>query len=110
MLCANLKTNHSKLFITDDLTFIGSTNFSFGSNNNYEYGVIFNNKDIISELRMFYCSELLDQSEFTNVPECFDPFELLPRLLSVVKELSKIESMDKIISKKETIPELRFLT
>ncbi|MFD4820536.1 phospholipase D-like domain-containing protein [Peribacillus butanolivorans] len=91
VLCAKLTTNHSKLFITDDFAFIGSANFSFGSNNNYECGVIIDNKEIISDIRKFYCGELLEESEFTNVPECFDPFELLPHILSVVEELSKIE-------------------
>lgn len=61
VLCAELTTNHSKLFITDDFAFIGSANFSFGSNNNYESGVIFSDKEIISELRKFYCEELLEK-------------------------------------------------
>ncbi|MDR4946508.1 phospholipase D-like domain-containing protein [Neobacillus cucumis] len=109
VLCAKLTSNHSKLFIMDDFAFIGSANFSFGSNNNYECGVIFENREIISELRKFYCSELLEQSEFTNVPECFDPFEFLPGLLSMVEELIEIESMDELYQKKEAIPELRYL-
>ncbi|PFP29428.1 hypothetical protein COJ96_11025 [Bacillus sp. AFS073361] len=108
VLCAKLTTNHSKLFITDDFAFIGSANFSFGSNNNYECGVIFDNKEIISDIKKCYLS-MLEESEFTNVPECFDPFEFLPGLLSVVKELSEIESMDELYEKKEAIPQLRYL-
>jgi phosphatidylserine/phosphatidylglycerophosphate/cardiolipin synthase-like enzyme len=111
VLCAKLTTNHSKLFIADDFAFIGSANFSFGSNNNYESGVIFSNKEIISEIRRFFVEELLDKSEFTNVPECFDPFDLLPRILSAVEELSKIERKEDLYIDKtrETIPELRYL-
>jgi hypothetical protein len=45
----------------------------------------------------------------TNVPECFDPFEFLPGVLSVVEVLSEIENMDELYEKKEAIPELRYL-
>jgi phosphatidylserine/phosphatidylglycerophosphate/cardiolipin synthase-like enzyme len=76
VLCAELPTNHSKLFIADYFAFIGSANFSFGSNNNYEGGVIFTDKKIISEFRKFYCEELLEKSEFTNVPGCFEKQEI----------------------------------
>ena len=74
VLCAELPTNHSKIFIADNFAFIGSANFSFGSNKNYESGVIFSNKEIISEIRSFFGKELLEVSEFKNVPTSFDPF------------------------------------
>lgn len=111
VLCAKLATNHSKFFITDEFAFIGSANFSFGSNSNYESGVIFNDKEIISEIRKFYFEVLLEKSEFTNIPECFDPFDFLPRILNAVEKLSKIDSkeelyFDEIVNE---IPELRFL-
>ncbi|USK62315.1 phospholipase D-like domain-containing protein [Peribacillus asahii] len=111
VLCAKLPTNHSKLFITDDFAFIGSANFSFGSNMNYESGVIFKNKEIISEITKFYCEELLDKSEFTNIPECFDPFEALPGLLGTVEELSKIEKKEDLYigNIKHNISNLRYL-
>ncbi|WP_396388728.1 hypothetical protein [Cytobacillus firmus] len=37
LLCALLLTNHSKIFIADDFTYIGSANFSY---ENYASGVI----------------------------------------------------------------------
>lgn len=107
VLCAELPTNHSKLFIADDFAFIGSANFSFGSNNNYESGVILTDKKIISELRKFYCEELLEKSEFTNVPDCFDPFDFLPGILTAVEEMRKIERKEDLY--KGNIPHLRFL-
>lgn len=111
VLCAQLATNHSKLFITDDLAFIGSANFSFGSNNNYECGVIFENKEIISQIKKFYLSEMLEMSEFTNVPECLDPFEFLPAILDVVEYLNRIEKKEDLYidTTREAIPELRYL-
>lgn len=111
VLCAELKTNHSKLFIADNFAFIGSANFSFGSNNNYESGVIFENKEIISEIRRFYGEELLEKSEFTNVPASFDPFVFLPRILNAVEQLRKIERKEDLYIRKtkEEIPELRFV-
>ncbi|MFE4242558.1 phospholipase D-like domain-containing protein [Peribacillus butanolivorans] len=111
VLCAELPTNHSKIFLADDFAYIGSANFSFGSNNNYESGVIFSNKEIISEIRRFFGEELLEKSEFKNVPDCFDPFEFLPRILNAVDELNKIKRKEDLYvgEIKHAIPELRYL-
>ncbi|WP_142337794.1 phospholipase D-like domain-containing protein [Bacillus thuringiensis] len=111
VLCAKLTTNHSKIFIADDFAYIGSANFSFGSNKNYESGVIFNNKEIISKIRHLFIGEMLEQSEFTNVPECFDPFYFLPKILNVVEELRKVEEKEGLCTgnNMERIPELRYL-
>ncbi|WP_318264034.1 phospholipase D-like domain-containing protein [Peribacillus simplex] len=110
VLCAELPTNHSKIFIADNFAFIGSANFTFGSNKNYESGVIFEDKEVISEIRKFFYSELLDKSEFTNVPESFDPFDFLPKILNAVEKLNKAEKKDDLYSDiKHNIPELRYL-
>lgn len=110
MLCAKLPINHSKIIIATDFAYIGSANFSFGSNNNYESGVIFKNKEIITEITKYYCEELLDKSEFTNVPECFDPFYFLPRVLNAVEKLNNIDRKDELYSDtKHEMAELRFL-
>ncbi|MDQ0656998.1 phospholipase D-like domain-containing protein [Paenibacillus sp. W2I17] len=107
VLCAELITNHSKLFITDNFAYIGSANFSFGSNNNYESGVIFEDENIVSEIKSFYCRELLDKSEFTNVPECFDPFDYLTSILEAVEYMITVEKKDDLYL--GNIPQLRFL-
>ena len=111
VLCAKLTNNHSKLFITDDFAFIGSANFSFRSNNNYEFGVIIDNKEITSEIRKFYLEELLDESEFTNVPKSFDPFDLLSQILSAIEKLSKTEEKEELYIDKigNEIRQLRYL-
>ncbi len=111
VLCAQLPTNHSKIFIADDFAYIGSANFSFGSNKNYESGVIFNNKEIISEIRKFFGGELLEVSEFKNVPECFDPFDILPKIISTVEGLNKIKRKEELYvsETRELIPQLRYL-
>nr|WP_254611161.1 hypothetical protein [Paenibacillus sp. JMULE4] len=46
-------------------------------------------------------------AEFTNVPECFDPFDFLPGILKAVEEMRKIERKEDLI--KGNIPQLRFL-
>lgn len=110
VLCAQLESNHSKLFITDDFAFIGSANFSFGSNNNYESGVIFENKEIIQQIAMYYRSVLLNESEFVNVPHSLDPFNFLPRLLSTTEALRGKNLAELYESKtRELIPEFRYL-
>lgn len=111
VLCAELKSNHSKLFITDDFAYVGSANFSFSSDKNYECGVVFENKEIIEQIKKDILFELLDKSEFTNVPEVFDPFDFLPRATTAVEKLVQVESIEELISSevKHYIPELRFL-
>ncbi|MDE5055223.1 phospholipase D-like domain-containing protein [Niallia taxi] len=111
VLCAELPTNHSKIFITDNFAYIGSANFSFGSNNNYECGVIFNDLKVISEIRRLYGRELLEPSEFKNVPEILDPFDILPMTLNVVKQLNKVVKKEEFYNSKirELIPEIRYL-
>lgn len=109
VMCAELKSNHSKLFLTDDIAYIGSANFSFSSNNNYESGVIFTNKDIILEIRKYFFEELIDKSEFTNVPESFDPFDFLPNIISSVEKLHETEIGDLYGKVKHNMTELRFL-
>lgn len=111
VLCAKLTTNHSKLFITDDFAYIGSANFSFGSNNNYECGVIFEDKEIISDIRKIYLRELLDESEFTNVPHIVEPFSFLSRIQKAAEELCKVEEKNELYTfeTQERIPELRYL-
>ncbi|NHN33124.1 phospholipase D-like domain-containing protein [Paenibacillus agricola] len=111
VLCAELVSNHSKLFIADDFAFIGSANFSFGSNNNYECGVIFTDKKIISEIRKYYCEELLDKSEFTNVPEVSDPFDFFPMILKAVEKLGNVKSKEELSNNTENfiIGDLRFI-
>lgn len=111
VLCAELKSNHSKLFITDDFAYIGSANFSFNSDKNYECGVIFESKEIINQIKKDFLFELLDQSEFTNIPEVFDPFDLLPKAITAVEKLIKVESKEELFISdvKHYIPEIRFL-
>jgi phosphatidylserine/phosphatidylglycerophosphate/cardiolipin synthase-like enzyme len=110
VLCAQLEANHSKLFITDDFAFVGSANFSFGSNRNYESGVIFENKEIVEKIAKYYRSVLLENSEFLNVPQSFDPFVFLRGLLSATEDLRERELEEMYEEEiREIIPELRYL-
>jgi hypothetical protein len=42
--------NHSKIFATENIAYIGSANFSEESDNNFECGVLFRDKAIVSKL------------------------------------------------------------
>jgi hypothetical protein len=42
--------NHSKIFATENIAYIGSANFSEESDNNFECGVLFTDKTIVSKL------------------------------------------------------------
>lgn len=111
VLCAELPTNHSKIFITDNFAYIGSANFSFGSNNNYESGVIFNNPSIISKIREYYCMELVGMSELKNIPQLLNPFSLISNIQDAIKILSNVDNLTDlyIAGFREVIPELQYL-
>lgn len=112
VLCAHLPENHSKIFITNDFAFIGSANFSFNSDKNYECGVIFTNKEIISKIRRVYGLNLLEVSEFKNVPQAyFSPFVMLPTVIQAVEKLNGVEKKENLYEYQfqETIPLLRYL-
>jgi len=110
VLCAQLENNHSKLFITDSFAFVGSANFSFGSNKNYESGVFFENKKIVEKIKKYYCSVLLNESEFKNVPQLWDSLDALKNTLHIVKDLKKYTIEDLYMDEvREIIPELRYL-
>ncbi|WP_427108174.1 phospholipase D-like domain-containing protein [Lysinibacillus xylanilyticus] len=110
VLCAQLESNHSKLFITDNFAFVGSANFSFGSNKNYESGVIFENKNIVEKINKYYCNVLLNKSEFRNVPQIWDSLDALKNTLHIVKDLKKYKIEDLYTDEvRERIPELRYL-
>jgi len=112
VLCAHLPENHSKIFITNDFAFIGSANFSFNSDKNYECGVIFTNKEIISKIRKVFGTRLLEVSKFKNVPQAyFSPFAMLPTVINAVEKLNGVEKKKDLYEYKlqETIPLLRYL-
>jgi len=112
VVCAKLTENHSKIFLTDEFAFIGSSNFSYGSNNNYECGVVFTDIDVIREIRHNIMGELSKKCTFTNIPQYFDPLSNnLPLLIDTVEELNKINTKeDMYIDKtRELIPIFRFL-
>lgn len=42
--------NHAKIISTENICYIGSQNFSYGSTNNYEAGILITDKKVISEV------------------------------------------------------------
>lgn len=110
ILCANLPENHAKIFISDTIAFIGSANFSIGSNNNYECGTIIRDIDTIEKIRREFITQLLEVSEFTNIPHSVhndpmnhvlwveDAINKINSIISEKKNLENAESMD-LISK-----------
>lgn len=112
VLCAELPQNHSKIFLSDEVAFIGSANFSLGSNNNYECGVIIRDFNTIKNIRRDFVGTLLDLSEFTNLPEVwFDPVHWIIRLKEDIDNICAF-MYDKpslyIDKNRELIPQLRF--
>lgn len=112
ILCVRLIENHSKMFITDTFAYIGSANFSLYSDENYECGVLFTEKNIVSKLRKIYAKILISNGNFENTPSnYFAPFYNLEDILQFVTELKNVEYKEDLYLKNilETIPLLRGL-
>lgn len=65
ILCVRMPFNHCKIFWSDNFVYIGSANFSLGSNNNYEAGFISTNLEVINKVHQ----EILCNDIWQN-PEC----------------------------------------
>ncbi|MBE7074556.1 MAG: hypothetical protein E7376_01040 [Clostridiales bacterium] len=50
-IVSKIKDNHSKVFLSDKVAYIGSSNFSFNSNSNLESGFFTTDKKIIKQLK-----------------------------------------------------------
>jgi hypothetical protein len=84
--CRNNKQNHAKIFLTENLGYIGSANFSFGSNNNYECGILIKSKNVIKDIRNKIFLKLLAGEEIT-LPYPYDILDKVKQLLSLSNEL-----------------------
>ncbi|MCL2718777.1 MAG: phospholipase D-like domain-containing protein [Lachnospiraceae bacterium] len=112
VLCAKLEDNHSKIFLSNNIAYVGSANFSFHSNSNYECGIIIRNAKTIQKIRKSFLTELVSSSKFTLVPtNPFDPLHDIDDLFDVIESILPLLYRDKtcIIEKNnlELIPELR---
>ena len=90
ILCVSVPHNHSKIFISDTLAFIGSANFTLGSDNNCECGFLTENRELIQKLRV----ELINSGIFSKMdfdiisePCIHDPLSLVQ---DVIKDLEKV--------------------
>jgi hypothetical protein len=62
ILCVSVPNNHSKIFISDTLAFIGSANFSLHSDENYECGFLTEDIELIKKLQI----ELITKGIFSH--------------------------------------------
>ncbi len=62
----HLPNNHAKIFLTNKLCYIGSSNFSSGSNSNYECGTIVCNPLILEEIREKFFKHLEDNGQLLS--------------------------------------------
>lgn len=89
ILCVSVPHNHSKIFLTDKIAYIGSANFSFGSNFNYECGFLTENEEIIKKIQ----DEIINRGvwdisglEINSIPDFFDPLSKCEKIINYVGE------------------------
>lgn len=94
VLCGKEVSNHSKMFISDEVAFIGSANFSFSSNNNYECGVLIKNPHIIKKIRQQFIGELIDSMDFLTSPflRLSDPLQQIDEALEAITLCNQFNS------------------
>lgn len=97
--------NHSKIFLTDKKAFIGSANFTLGSNNNYECGFLTENPNIIKKIREEILNDHIwknDIMPLTTVPVIDDP---LGRIIAIISDLKRaLKTVESETYKNEFIP------
>lgn len=92
IICANLENNHAKIFVSDTVAFIGSANFSIGSNTNYECGIIIRDEDTINKISEEFVTELFKRSELINIPYLImnDPMRTVLLLEYTIDKINNI--------------------
>ena len=96
ILCVKLPDNHCKIFASDTKAYIGSANFSLGSNNNYECGFLTENKEVINNIKTSILNNFIwknKNAEIVTFPNIGDPLFELHLIVKDIKQcIDKIES------------------
>src|SRR5690606_12445000 len=79
--------NHSKILLTENLGYVGSSNFSFGSNNNYEAGVLIRDRKLIKELKSKLFINLFKDGEWITHAQPDWLYEHINYLIKTTDEL-----------------------
>lgn len=94
ILCVELPNNHCKIFVSDNKAYIGSANFSLGSNNNYECGFFTENKEVIDKIRTTMNNFIWKNggAQIITIPDIGDPlFEIYDIIKDAKRCLNQIE-------------------
>lgn len=105
ILNVKVPDNHSKIFLTDHIAFIGSANFSLSSNNNYECGFLSENPNVIERIRTEILNDHIWKNnieKFTVTPMVNDPLSVLVRLMMSIERAKTI--MQNATYKNEYVP------
>lgn len=78
--------NHSKIIGTENLVYIGSQNFSYGSRNNYEAGVVIKDKEVVEKI-------------FKSFDEIFNNgiYYGSDQVKKIISIIYKVENLEKIL-------------
>lgn len=97
-----LEKNHSKIIFNDDITFLGSANFSLGSNSNFEVGTIIKDREVIKKIKKEFIDTLFMEANLENESIYF-PWLIMFRkqYLSVLEFLKLINEgkIDEVIDR-----------
>lgn len=79
--------NHSKIFLSESVGYIGSANFSYSSQNNFECGVLIKDRELLKKIRKELFVHLYSHENFklTSIPDSLYLEETLKGAKSTVE-------------------------
>ena len=77
--------NHSKIIGTENLVYIGSQNFSYGSRNNYEAGVVIKDKEVVEKIFKSF-DEIFNNGRYYGSDQ-------VKKIISILYKVEKLEKI-----------------
>ena len=111
--CFQSENNHAKLFLSKNLAYIGSANYSKGSNNNIESGVIITNSKMINQLRRNFFTTIASKSNLLYIPKIYNEFTFIDDILDSLEFIENQINRNQFLNNEDNygrIAELRYLS
>lgn len=100
------------MFLSKNLAYIGSANYSLGSNKNIESGVIISDSELIKKIRKNFVTTVASSSKLLYFPKIYNDFTFINRIIEYLEIIEENIVKDKILENGDCyskIADLRFI-
>lgn len=111
--CFQSNNNHAKMFLSKNLAYIGSANYSLGSDKNIESGVLISNSKLIKKLRSKFVTTIASSSKLLYFPKIYNEFNFINRIIESLEVIEEHIVKNKILENEDCyvkIADLRFIS